>query len=336
MELLEAKPAIPTGTLNLAVGEATLVKHALAQHFDIHEVPHLFTEDLDYPDPSGYQPLVELLQAKYGDRVLITNGAKQALGAVAYALVKMDKRTLGLATPYWCLFPPMMKAHNIYQCMTGKDRDLAQAQLVASPNNPDNHLLSAAQIETLKGLNVPIIHDAVYHNHIYLPATQQLHRFGNVRLYSASKAFGISGIRIGWAVCDDPDFYPLMREYIEMMTVGVSVPAQKLVYRLLKSMLEDDRRCSAFESTARNSLMRARYTFAEVDRSVLDIPSDFRQSNGMFGWFKCLRSEVLEKAKVLVPDGKHFGQEGYVRINLAVKPEILQQAVERINSAAKE
>jgi len=43
----------------------------------------------------------------------------------------------------------------------------------------------------------------------------------------------------------------------------------------------------------------------------------------------------LKKAKIFVPDGKHFGQEGFVRLNLAVDRKVLQQTVERINAAVK-
>ena len=330
-DLLLAKRKLSTEHIDLAVGEAAVVKQSLAKYFDIYEVPRLSIEDLEYPDPAGYAPLVELLQDKYGGQIVITNGAKQGLGASFYSLLKMGKQSIGLETPYWCLFHPLMKAHGISNCITGEKREHAKAQLAVSPNNPDNYVLSVAQIENLKGLGVPIIHDAVYNSHIYLPPDQQLHQFGNVRLYSASKNFGLSGLRIGWVACDDPDFYALVREYVEMMTVGVSIASQKAVYGLLRAMQEKPEQQLAFEADARQALKQAKQTLTKVNSSVLDIPKDLPEHPGMFAFVRCMRPEVLQEAKISVPDGKHFGKEGYIRINLAVEAKVLQEAVERIN-----
>jgi aspartate/methionine/tyrosine aminotransferase len=330
-DVLAARPKLPPDWIDLAVGEAYVVKQALAQQLDIHTPPVLVSEDLEYPHPAGYEPLIELLQQWFiEEKILITNGAKQALGAMAYALNKMGKTTISLPSPYWCLLPPILKAHGL-RCFPNAD-----AHLLVLPNNPDNAIPSSETIDALLKQGKPVIHDAAYYNHIYLPADYVLHPIGDVQIHSMSKYLGMSGLRVGVAVCTNRDFYRLMLEYIEMMTVGVSIASQKLVYRILKSLYENEGVCSAFEATARTSLLRAKHCFDKADRSVLEPSTNLTASPGMFAWMRCKRPEVLKRAKIHVPDGSHFGKEGFVRINLAVKPETLEQAVERINQAAKE
>jgi aspartate/methionine/tyrosine aminotransferase len=329
-DMLLAKPKLPADWIDLSVGEAVLVRQALSKHFEF-PFYKLTDHEYEYPDPSGYKPLVGLLEEQYKAPVVITNGAKQGLGSIAYALHKMGKRSIGLGPIYWCLLPPVMHCHGLtceFDPLLPSD-----AQLLVLPNNPDNSLDTSEREWAFEG--VPLIHDAVYYNHLYLPADYPLPPIGDIQLFSASKYLGLSGLRVGWAVCPNSDFYGLIREYVEMTTVGVSIASQKAVYGLLRAMQECPEKQLAFEADARHALKEAKKTLVKINPTVLDIPKDLPEQPGMFAFVQCKRPDVLKAAKISVPDGKHFGKEGHIRINLAVEAKTLQEAVERINRCAE-
>ena len=88
----------------------------------------------DYPYPQGYKPLVELLEFKHQAKVVITNGAKQALGAVFYALKKMGMCYCQEKSPYWALIPPLAAMHGIEMIHPNAPYDNDQmALLLLSP-----------------------------------------------------------------------------------------------------------------------------------------------------------------------------------------------------------
>src|SRR5579885_3412990 len=115
-DLLLAKPILPPDWIDVSVGEPHLVRDNLSKVFQLEEelrIGHLKLNDMVYPYPTGYQPLVKLLEEKHKAPVIITNGAKQALGAVFYALSQMGYPGVAMKMPYWALIPPLAKMHGL-------------------------------------------------------------------------------------------------------------------------------------------------------------------------------------------------------------------------------
>jgi aspartate/methionine/tyrosine aminotransferase len=165
-----------------------------------------------------------------------------------------------------------------------------------------------------------------------LPKSYELKQCGDVQIYSASKAFGLSGIRIGWAVCPNPDYYKLIREYMEAMTVGVSILPQVFTYDLMSHMEQHPYMVEQFEDKAAISLMYAKAAMMKVDSEVLEVPQDLIKTPGMFLFCKIKDYSLLEKAKINAIDGKHFGMPGYVRMNLAFNAGRIDEIVARLNA----
>ena len=89
--ILLAKPTLPAGWIDCSVGEPHVVRENLVKIFglsvyELPNVPHMH----EYPTPVGYEPLISLLEEKHKAPVIITNGAKQALGACFHALNQMN------------------------------------------------------------------------------------------------------------------------------------------------------------------------------------------------------------------------------------------------------
>src|SRR5271165_2317037 len=117
--LFLAIPKLDASWIDLSVGEAHIVRDALFNTLDLNRSQNKPMIDLhtfnkcEYQPPTGYQPLVKFLENKYQAPIVITNGAKNALGAVFYALHKMNKPILGMRKVNWALIPPLVQTHNL-------------------------------------------------------------------------------------------------------------------------------------------------------------------------------------------------------------------------------
>lgn len=332
-DILLAKPKLPEGFIDLSVGEPHVVRENLDRIFkvpsEISKVPNMY----EYPNPIGYEPLVKLLEAKYKSPVIITNGAKQALGACFYALNQMGRTKIGMRTPYWALIPPLVRMHGLEPLTSYVGAD---ANLLLLPNNPDGFISDPMLIQgfsdNCKLRGVPLIHDAAYYTGVYMPTTTALKPLGDVQIFSISKMLGLSGLRVGFAVCHDEEMYHLIQNYMEAMTVGVSMLSQVFLYELLDRMYSNQLQYETFETHSWLDLFKAKLLFKRVHPEVLEVPDNFEDTAGMFGWFKVGPKADFNKSKLNVIDGALFGVPGYVRVNLAFDVPKVEEIVKRLNS----
>jgi aspartate/methionine/tyrosine aminotransferase len=344
-DILLSKPKLPADWLDVSVGEPYIVREKLFEVFDMSDwkLPAV-DHEWEYPPPAGYKPLVDLLEWKHNAPVVITNGAKQALGASFYALKKLDRAAVTMRVPYWALVPSLLEMHGCISASTVltphySDHEFwkHESQLMLAPNNPDGDIHSDRELIEIsngaKGVGMPLIHDAAYYTHSYLPGDRSLPQIGDVQVYSLSKMLGLSSLRVGYAVCPNPVFYKLIREYVEAMTVGVSLPAQIFSYELLNHMRGYPQLVEKFENRSYDALLESKKIIKTVDPEILKVPSNVEEIPGMFGWFKTGPKFSQEKAKVNFIDGTLFGMPGMVRMNLAFSKEKMQEIVNRLNSS---
>jgi aspartate/methionine/tyrosine aminotransferase len=339
-DILLAKPKLPPDWIDVSVGEPHLVRDNLIKVFQLEEelkIGHLKIDDLIYPSPVGYQPLVRHLEEKHGAPVIITNGAKQALGACFYALRKLGKEYIAMRNPHWCLIPPLARMHDLKPTFSDPNVESEDPYLLLGPNNPDGFCPSAKELLELsqqyKEAGVPFIHDAAYYTHIYLPETHTLPKIGDVQIYSISKMLGLSGLRLGYAVCHNPEYYKLIQEYMEAMTVGVSISSQTWLFDLL------DRRMRSFPTLVRRfegissmQLEENKKLCLQISPDILEVPTNVAEVPGMFGWFKTGPKFNFEKSKINFIDGALFGMPGMIRMNLAFDYAKMQEVVNRLNA----
>lgn len=339
-DFLLAKPKLGPGWIDCSVGEPYLIRDHLVETFQLQdqlEIGHLKLNELVYPYPNGYGPLVELLEEKHGAPVVITNGAKQALGAVFYALKKMGKQKMGLKVPYWALIPPLVEMHGL-DWIGAEPEQLNDfdSYLLLSPNNPSGHADSPERLVELadaaKAKNIPFIHDGAYYTHIYLPPTHSLPTIGDVQIYSTSKMLGLSGLRVGYAVCPNLEFYKLIQGYMEAMTMGASIVSQTWLFDLMYNhILRTPALTQRFEANCAGDLQYNKMICKKIDQEVLEVPSNFNEIPGMFLWAKKGPRFDPARAKVNVVAGAPFGVPGYVRLNIGFKPETMAEIVDRLN-----
>lgn len=332
--LLLTKPNLPEGFMDCSVGEPHIVRDILTSIFPIDEYVLPQPEHCwEYPAPTGFQPLVKLLEDKHQAPVIITNGAKQGLGSTFHALKRMGKKKLGMRTPYWTLIPPLVKMHGLEPLASYVGSD---ANLLLLPNNPDGF---SSRPDVIQGFanncqerGVPLIHDAAYYTHTYLPSDHKLDSVGDIQIYSISKMFGLSGLRLGYVVCRNVEFYKYIQEYMEAMTVGVSVISQIFLFDLMNRMRVCPEQTKEFEELSFQALQNSKRIIRQVDPEILEVPSDMEKIPGMFGWLKVGNKADFSASKINLIAGDLFGVPGMVRINLGFCADKMEEIVRRLNS----
>lgn len=345
-DILLAKPTLPHGFIDLSVGEPHVVREGLFSVFDMKDWK-LPTPDhcWEYPCTTGYRPLVDLLEHKHQAKVVITNGAKQALGATFYALKKMGRKNILMRSPYWALIPPLVEMHGLRNDIDdGTEAYLnrgivegADAFLCLSPNNPDGYTYHGRALQSVadfyKDLNVPFIHDAAYYTHSYISREHELLKVGDVQIYSISKMLGLSNLRVGYAVCHNLEYYKLIRQYVEATTVGVSLPSQMFAYDILNQMRGYPTLTEKFENISFSALQQSKKIMRKVSPEILEVPDNVEDIPGMFLWAKKGNKCDFAKAKINAIDGAHFGAPEYIRMNLAFNKNIMLEIVSRLNGS---
>lgn len=340
-DILLAKPQLPPDWIDVSVGEPHVVRENLIKVFDLSvyelpNIPHMY----EYPMPNGYKPLVQLLEEKHHAPVIITNGAKQALGATFFALQRMGKKDVLMRQPYWALIPPLAQMHGlacVFDDASSHSGDIPTADsiLCLSPNNPDgwtipNHTMQETA-QALHDESIPFIHDAAYFTPTYV-SSPTYPVFGDVQIYSISKMLGLSGLRLGYAVCHSTEFYKLILHYMENMTVGVSLMPQIFLYDLMSRMRSYPTLTQRFEGQSYYDLLESKKIIRKVDPEILEVNSDLEQQAGMFGWFKVGPKADFAKSKINFISGDLFGGPGMVRMNLAFNAATMEEIVRRLNS----
>ena len=328
--------------VDLQVGEARIIRDITTNLFDLHSTTvSMRPVDWEYQS-TGYPPLVKFLEEKHSAPVIITNGANHALYAVMQVLKSKGFNKLGFRIPYWNRLTEIAKQVGInyvpYEGTLLSDKAKTDSYLLVAPNNPDGHLPPMDMMRMcsamLKDQEKPLIHDAVYYTRSYLPIDYPIESIGDVQLFSASKSYGLSSLRVGYMVIYNASFYQELKHYVELSTVGVSVPSQKLFLRILRREEQLPILKTQFEKLTRQEIAKARNIFKGVKPELVDLPANYDRDGGIFAWVKPKVQDLFMLANVSVLDGEIFGREGYVRINLTAGNEMIEEAVKRINGVS--
>ena len=316
--------------IDLSFGEPKVVMSALYRQLnrfgDPFKMPAIY--DLptwEYQQANGKPDLVKILEKKYAARVVICNGAKQALAASSFAFRSKGFKTVFYDEPFYPANPGITQSAGLIKTSISE----ADCLLITSPNNPDGKNYDETSLRQLAA-SKPMIHDAAYHTEIYLPDGQQPIAVGDIQVFSMSKMYGLSGLRIGYAVCHNEAYYKDMVNYMEMTTAGVSTASQDIARNIELMFRDNPSYYKEFVKEARESIVLSRKELEKLDPDVLTEVQP--QCNGMFGWFKIGPAFDANAAKVYLLPGELFGQPGMVRMNLAYPPEVVGKAVSRLNA----
>jgi len=252
-------------------------------------------------------------------RVVVGNGAAQLLTAAAGALLEPGDE-LVTAWPSYPLFPllasrtgaravpaPGFGVETVLRAVGERTRVVA----LANPNDPTGEWLDEGRLaELLEALpeRVVVLLDEALVEYAPRAATALVDRFPRlIAVRTFSKAWGLAGLRVGYAV-GGPDSEPLLERLAP--PGGVNELAQAGALEALRAIADVvDRR------VAQVAAERQRLT-GELERlGVAVAPSAANllwiSASGVDGAELASR---LERSKVLVASGGRFGDDAHVRV----------------------
>ncbi len=218
-----------------------------------------------------------------------------------------------------------------------------KAFVLCNPSNPCGRVFTRAELETIAALaeefDVFVLTDEVYehivfppHRHTYFSTLPGMAK-RTLMCSSLSKTFSITGWRLGY-VCGAPDLIAAARKVHDFLTVGAAAPLQHAVVTALNFPMAYYGELAEAYARSRDILLGyldetgLPYTrpegayFVMVDISRFGWPSDVEFSHWM----------TREIGVAPVPGSSFFapGENRFVRLNFAKRPETLHAAGKRL------
>ena len=318
---------------------------------------------LHYPEVNGNRILRERIAALHSgadaDNVLVTVGGSEANQLVAHTLLGPGDRLVvmtpgylqlcGIAMNLGCEVQPLrlqadaawrLDPELVRTCVTSGTRVVS----VTTPNNPTGTLLSADEVHSLvqacQATDAWLHVDEVYRGS-ELDGCDSQSLFGatprTIVVGSLSKAYALSGLRIGWIVAPHELIAELWRrhEYATISAASVSMYlAEVALSEPVRTRLLDRQR-----KLARRGLGVVR-GWVEDNRDIVSLvlpqatPLAFVRHAAQLGSVQVAEA-LRDEADVLVAPGAYLGAEGHLRIAHALAPDRTSEALERIGQVLR-
>ncbi len=325
---------------------------------DEDERQRLFETKLVYTDGPGSRPLREAIAEMQGvspEDILVLTGASEALLALFFKAAQTGAnvvlpfpsfppfaempRSFGTETRFYRLRP-----ENQFRIDTEEIKGLVDANtkliLVNSPHNPtgatisDDELTSLHEFASERG--VQLVVDEVYHPIYHGRETASASRLPSATvLGDFSKAFCLSGLRVGWMVERDRarmNEYLNARGYFTVSSAVINETLATHATRLRETIFDKAR-----EVAGKNLALLEKF-FAEHSDAL-----DWVRPQGGMTVFPCLRSgadarsfcEGAAAEGVLLAPGDCFGMPAHFRLGFAASGDRFSAAIERLSDFVK-
>ena len=318
----------------------------------------LAAHPLHYPEVNGTQRLRERIAALYPgcrpEQVLVTVGAAEANSLVVQLLAGAGDRVAVMTPGYQQVrgLAANAGAHVVdlplrqeqgwrpdLDAVADAVRPGTALVSVNTPNNPTGTVLTDAELDAVVAVaersGAWLHSDEVYRgSELDGPeAPTAWGRFDRVLVVgSLSKAYGLSGLRVGWVVGPEDAVEALWRrhEYAAIATASLSMLlAERALEPATRSWLLDRQRTLA--RAGRRTLLdwvAAHPDLVELDppaATALGLPRLLRQTDSV-----AVATAIRDRAGVLVCPGVYLGAEGHLRLSHALDPARTAQALDRV------
>lgn len=288
--------------------------------------------------------------------VLVTGGALQAMTATFLALLPIDSELI-IPTPAYFPFLHLPKVCGIrpvsvplqgggWRPEISKIRKAITPQtggiLLTNPNNPTGTVYREEELEEILRLtekyDLLVFVDEAYRYCVYEDRYTSLGRFERyreriIRVMSFSKAFALSGWRVGYLLAPPSVVAEIAKVYDMMATASASLPAQYAALAALSDFPD-------LPVTFAKILRKRRALMSSRLRKL----SPFLVSEepaGAYYFFARILNELddltfterlLEEVGVAVVPGSAFGEEGrgFVRLSFGAEEEEIKEAFDRL------
>ncbi|MCU1219846.1 MAG: Aminotransferase [Candidatus Angelobacter sp.] len=319
---------------------------------------------LYYPEVNGTSLLRERVAALYpkalAANVLVTVGAAQANWLVCTTLLEQGDEVIVISPGYrqvWGLAKnagcgvkeAQLRPQNNWRLDLDELESLAGSKTkfisIVNPNNPTGSILSAQEMRRIVSIcqktGAWLHADEVYRG-TELVGEETPSFWGMyervICVNSMSKAYGLAGLRIGWAVAPPQMVEELWRrhEYAVIAAAGPSMTLAEIALLPAKRtmLLDRQRELSRRGHTVLQNWVReqdGRFSVSEaVATSIAFVRYHFDMPSAE------LADHIRRKASVLVAPGGYLGTENHLRITVGYEPEKVRTALERIGAVATE
>ena len=290
--------------------------------------------------------------------VLVCVGAKMAIYNAIQTIINPGDKVI-LPTPCWVSYSEMVKVAegkvvNIatrmedQYCLTPDQLRKAitpktKLLLLCTPNNPTGSVYSRKQLDELVAVleehpQVAVLADEIYSPLVYgveAVSFAQYPQLANrlIVINGVSKAYAMTGYRIGWLLCKDADFISGCARLQGQQITCATMVAQKAA--------------EAAMTGSQDCVEEMRKVFEErkelICRLAADIPGfKFDEPEGAFYLFPNVSAlgtgdeiaeYLLEKAHVACVSGSAFGCDECIRLSYAISTEEIKEAMRRIKEA---
>ncbi len=300
--------------------------------------------------------------ARYGRQyevadVIISAGAKQALYNFLLAAVDPGDEVV-FPAPYWVSYPEMVRmAGGVPVAVRPADGVMVTAQeikaavtpktkaiIINSPCNPSGQIFPEDFIRQIVQFaekeNIFLVMDDIYHQLVFdgarVPNPCAYAQKGEnlVIINGVSKLYGLTGLRIGWAVCANKDLIKAMGKMQAQSTScngDVSEAAAAAALTGSQDCVQD--MCSVLQAN-RDALLAE---LAAIPHIKVLKPQGTFYSFADFSYYntdsEALAQYLLDKALVAVVPGKPFGLDGHLRISFCADRDSVVEGVRRIRWA---
>jgi aspartate/methionine/tyrosine aminotransferase len=319
---------------------------------------------LYYPEVNGTSLLRERVAALYPnastDNVLVTVGAAQANWMVCSRLLEPGDEVIvvspgyrqvwGLAKNLGCqVKETQLRRENNWRLDLDELESLAGAKTklisIVNPNNPTGSILSREEMKRIVNIcqktGAWLHADEVYRG-TELNTDETPSFWGMydkvICVNSMSKAYGLAGLRIGWAVAAPEMIEELWRRH-EYAVIAAAGPSMKLAEIALQpakreALLERQRKLSREGHAVLENWVRAqegRFSVSQaVATSIAFVQYHFDMPSAE------LADHIRRKVSVLVAPGGYLGTENHLRITVGYPAQKVRTALERIGTAVAE
>ncbi len=329
----------------------------------------LNTADIRYTPTEGISPLLKSIvrytEEQYGklvstDNIIVSNGAKHSFYNLMMTLVNPQDEVVILA-PYWVSYPEIVKmVYGKPVIVKPKDHTFqiefddieevvgsyTKAIVINSPNNPSGVIYPPEFIQQVveycEKKGIYLIMDDIYHRLVfgktpwvsaYKYAKDDTESSKLIILNGVSKAYAMTGFRIGWTVASKK----ITAAMINVQAQNMSCPAVLLQAAAAGALNGVQSSIESLRQTLKNNkdvMMNELRAFTgirinEPDGTFYCLP-DFRaysQDSVKLSQF------LLEKALVVTVPGKEFGVEGHLRLSYCGTIKEIMEGIARIKWA---
>jgi aspartate/methionine/tyrosine aminotransferase len=317
------------GGYNLALGEPFFLSDTLDWTHNLKVNGPFY-----YPLFSGNKDLLEELNLIHPNKhIVITNGAKQAIAASLYAFKEVNGYTSAyVPAPHWVSYPTMLKSAGFMHEAVNEKRHTSRLLTIDTAlNNPDGRIAT----DEVDLLDCAYAHEVYGYDASVMPK----HR---ASIWSAAKLYGLSGLRIGYAVFEDTILAQKAALFVEITTSGVSAVSQQYMAKVLKHSRQYPEEMAQLYKDARKILMWNSEAFNEYIAPYCAILRGSSADNrGMFAYFKARDikhfDKALKTAKVMIVNGSACGEkeDGWYRMSLGHRYKTTLEALKALSTALK-